>query len=202
MFRLISNKLFNIFKKFVFFLGNFIMKIRIFLLNLSPYIDIDYRIFLSSSAKIIVFNPDGCQKITGKVEISKGCKISDYVLIVPYGGKIVIEENVYIGPFTVLYGHGGLRIGKNTLIAAHSIIVPSNHIFDRVDIPINKQGLTCKGIQIGEDVWIGAGVKILDGVKIGNGCVIGAGSVVTQTFEDFSVVVGSPAKKIKDRGIE
>ena len=35
------------------------------------------------------------------------------------------------------------------------------------------------------------------GVTIGNGCVVGAGSVVTKNVQDYSVIVGNPARVIK-----
>lgn len=54
-------------------------------------------------------------------------------------------------------------------------------------------------ISIGNDVWIGENVLILEGVKIGDGAIIGAGSIVTKDIEDFSINVGIPAKKIKQR---
>ena len=59
---------------------------------------------------------------------------------------------------------------------------------------MNSQGLTKKGIAIGEDVWIGAGCKILDGVHIGNGTVIGAGSVVTKDIDAHLIAFGVPNK--------
>ena len=52
---------------------------------------------------------------------------------------------------------------------------------------------------MGDDVWLGAGTIILDGVSIGRGSVVGAGSVVTQPLAEYSIAVGVPAKKIKDR---
>ncbi len=99
----------------------------------------------------------------------------------------------------LLYGVGGLEIGDNTRIAAHTVISPMNHIYSDPNIPIWKQGETAIGIKIGNDVWIGNGAKILDGVTIGDGCVIGAGSVVTKSIPPFSVAVGVPAKVIKQR---
>ena len=57
--------------------------------------------------------------------------------------------------------------------------------------------MSCKGIVIEDDVWIGSGVKILDGVVIGKGCVIGANAVVTKSTESYGVYVGVPAHKIK-----
>jgi acetyltransferase-like isoleucine patch superfamily enzyme len=55
------------------------------------------------------------------------------------------------------------------------------------------------GISIGEDCWLGASVTVLDGVALGKGCVIGAGAVVIESLPEYSVAVGNPAKKIKDR---
>lgn len=54
------------------------------------------------------------------------------------------------------------------------------------------------GIRIEDDCWIGAGAIILTGVTIGKGSVVGAGSVVTKDVDPYSIVVGNPAKKIRD----
>jgi acetyltransferase-like isoleucine patch superfamily enzyme len=107
---------------------------------------------------------------------------------------------VSINPYTVIYGHGGLRIGNNTRIAAHCIIVAANHRFEERSRPIREQGLTCKGIVVGEDVWVGSGVRILDGVEIEEGAIIAAGAVVTKKVDAFSIVAGVPAKRIGVRG--
>src|SRR5438477_368906 len=68
----------------------------------------------------------------GRILVSGAVTISDGVIIVPYGGSIEIEAKAYIGPYCVLYGHGGLAIGRNTMIAAHTIIVPANHGIGRL----------------------------------------------------------------------
>lgn len=49
---------------------------------------------------------------------------------------------------------------------------------------------------IGDEVYISTGAKILGNVKIGTGAIIGANSVVLRDIEPFTVVAGSPAKKI------
>ena len=54
-------------------------------------------------------------------------------------------------------------------------------------------------ILIGNDVWIGEGVNILEGVRIGDGAVIGAGAVVTKDVEPYSINVGVPARKLRER---
>lgn len=58
------------------------------------------------------------------------------------------------------------------------------------------------GIVVGNDVWIGYGATILGGVTIGDGAIIGANAYVNADVEPYSIVVGSPAKKIKYRFTE
>jgi acetyltransferase-like isoleucine patch superfamily enzyme len=120
-------------------------------------------------------------------------------MIMSYGGDIEIGNDCSINPFRVLYGHGGLKVGNSVRIASHTVIVPGNHTFENLNIPIRCQPETRLGIIIEDDVWIGAGCKILDGVRIGRGCVIGAGSVVTSNLEEYSIAVGVPARVIRNR---
>ncbi len=167
------------------------------LLNRQPGIHVDWMVNLAESAKLEL-NLDGYES-GGQIYISPRVRISEGVILAPFGGSIHIGENVYVGPYCVFYGHGGLTIGKNTLIAAHTVIIPGNHGVSRVDIPIRIQNVTKLGVRIGEDVWIGSGVQVLDGVSIGKGCVIGAGSVVKKSLDDYSVAVGVPAKVIRKR---
>jgi acetyltransferase-like isoleucine patch superfamily enzyme len=172
-------------------------RIRVGRLNKRPGVKIAPRTYIAKSA-MIQTDSDGRSQ-GGRILISNGTAISDGVIIAAYGGSIEIESNVYIGPYCVLYGHGGLTIGRNTMVAAHTVIIPANHGFSRIDIPMNAQPLTREGIDIGEDVWIGAGCKVLDGVRIGKGAVIGAGSVVTKNIGSYAVAVGVPATVVRSR---
>lgn len=159
-----------------------------------PGIEISHSIYIARSAMIQI-DADGCV-LGGRVLVSGGVTISDGVIIAPYGGSIEIGARAYIGPYCVLYGHGGLVIGRNTMIGAHTVIVPANHSVTRPGRPMDVQPPTKKGITIGEDVWIGAGCKVLDGVHIGNGAVIGAGAVVTKDIDAYVTAAGVPAKVI------
>ena len=153
--------------------------------------------FLSSSARVEL-QPDG-YGVGGRITIGSGARISDGVVLAPYGGSIEIGCNVYIGPYAVLYGHGGLSIGDDVMIAAHTTIIPSNHGFSSLDEPIRKQRAVEVGITINDNVWIGSGVRVLDGVIIGRGSVVGAGSVVTKSLPENSISCGIPAKVIRSR---
>lgn len=53
-------------------------------------------------------------------------------------------------------------------------------------------------VYIGEDAFIGASVVVLPGTRIGKSVIIGAGAVVKGVVEDYSIMVGNPARKIGD----
>jgi len=155
-------------------------------------------LFIDSSVKIypnVVLNTEN----GGTITIGQKSELLHGVILMTYGGNIVIGEKCSINPYTILYGHGNLTIGNNVLIAGHTLIIPANHIFTDVNRPIGVQGLTMKGIIIEDDVWIGSGCRILDGVTIGKGAIVAAGAVVNKTVEPFSIVGGVPAKLIKNR---
>lgn len=172
-------------------------RLQIARLNCTPGIKIGRPAHFSRSAKLQI-SSDG-RHFGGKIIIDDGVTISDGVIIATYGGTVTIGSRAYLGPYCVLYGHGGLTIGSNTMIGAHTVIVPANHSFNRTDVPINLQPIRNKGITIADDVWIGARCCILDGVRIGKGAVIGAGAVVTKDIDAYSIAFGVPALAVRTR---
>ena len=105
-------------------------------------------------------------------------------------------DHCSVNPFTILYGGGGLSIGTGVRIAAHTVIIPSNHTAGDEKTPLYMKDVSAKGIEIGDYAWIGAGCQILDGVRIGRHAIIGAGSVVTSSIPDNATAVGVPARVI------
>ena len=91
--------------------------------------------------------------------------------------QIIIEENVLIGPYSVI--HSG------------------NHRFSNKNLPIVEQGFVFSEILIEKNVWIAAHCVILAGVKVCSGSIVGAGAVVTKNTQTNSVSGGVPAKRIK-----
>jgi phosphonate metabolism protein (transferase hexapeptide repeat family) len=107
-------------------------------------------------------------------------------------------------------------IGKFTSIAAMTRINPGNHPMQRA----SQAHFTYRAsayfdgagdeadffawrrnhyVTIGHDVWIGHGAIVLPGRTIGTGAVVGAGSVVTKDVPDYTIVVGNPARPIRQR---
>jgi acetyltransferase-like isoleucine patch superfamily enzyme len=160
-------------------------------------------IFIDSGVIIHHYAILQCTKMASENIVSETIQLGEDSQIQPFaylqtdGAKIKIGKNCSVNAYAVLYG--GLSIGNFVRIAAHTVIIPSNHNFDRTDIPICKQGTSSQGITIDDDVWIGAGVKILDGVHVATGCVIGAGSVLNASTEPYGIYVGAPARLIKFR---
>ena len=135
----------------------------------------------------------------GSISIAGKCEISRGAVIKSYGGKVTLNENVFLGEYVIIYGHGGVEIGPNTLVAMHTCIVSSNHTVPGTEELIRSKPDILLPVRIGKDVWIGAGCKILGGVTIGDGCVVGAGSVVNKDLPPYSISAGSPAKVMKYR---
>lgn len=60
------------------------------------------------------------------------------------------------------------------------------------------------GCTIGDESLIGIGAIVLNGVRIGKNCLVGAGSLVTEgkEFPDGSMILGSPAKVVRQLSLE
>ena len=56
------------------------------------------------------------------------------------------------------------------------------------------------GCTIGDNSLVGMGAIILNGARIGRNCLVGAGALVTEgkTFPDNTLIVGSPAKAVRE----
>jgi maltose O-acetyltransferase len=115
-------------------------------------------------------------------------------LFVDYGIRTEIESNCLINYNFVILDCCSIKIGNNAFIAPNVQIYAATHPLDPLDRRNYELG---KPIAIGDDVWIGGNVVILPGVTIGDGVTIGAGSVVTKDIPNYAVVVGNPAKVIK-----
>jgi maltose O-acetyltransferase len=85
----------------------------------------------------------------------------------------------------------GVAIGPNVTFIACSY--PNNSFIGKV-YDFDKRGK----IHVREGAWIGTGAVIHPGVTIGKGAVIGSNAVVTKNVDDFSIMVGVPARKIGD----
>lgn len=137
---------------------------------------------------------------TGNVSIGAGTRLGRGVYLETQGsGRIEIGRDVVITHGATLVAYEGIRIGDYTMMGEYTSVRDANHGME-LGRPIRLQGHEAAPIRIGTDVWLGRGVCVLKGVTIDDEAVVGANSTVTRDVEKRSVVVGSPARKIGERG--
>ncbi len=115
----------------------------------------------------------------------------------------LISPNTIIGDDSELGTNcmiqGNVIIGNNVIMGPDIKIYSRNHKFDRIDIPINKQGKKYYKTKLGDDIWIGANVIILGGVEVGSHSILAAGAVVTKDVPEYAIIGGNPGKVLKYR---
>ena len=117
-------------------------------------------------------------------------------------GQVVLGDNVGIWFGSVLRGDNDvIAIGDETNIQENTII----HADPGYPVKIGNNctighNAIIHGCTIGNNTLIGMGATILNNAKIGNNCLVGAGALVTENkeFPDGSLIVGSPAKAVKE----
>jgi acetyltransferase-like isoleucine patch superfamily enzyme len=117
-------------------------------------------------------------------------------------GDIVLGDFANIGFHSEIFSGSSVRVGHHALFAAHTYLVGGGHEFEDGDLAVIDQPRTSRGIELGDNVWLGAGAKVLDGVRVGSSSVVGAGAVVTSDLPDGAVAVGVPARVVRLRATE
>ena len=127
-----------------------------------------------------VFVADGAQ-IWGDVEIGANSSVWFGAVVRGDEGKIIIGENTNIQDNCVLHSD----LGRPVLIGSHVTV---------------GHGSVLRACQIGDGTMIGMHATIMSGVSIGGNCIVGAHSLITynQKFEAYSLVVGVPAKRVRE----
>ena len=110
-------------------------------------------------------------------------------------GKIQVGKNTWVGPFTILDGSGGLKIGSNCSISTGVQIYSHDSV--KWAISGGAEKYEYASTEIGNNCYIGPNTIIAKGVSLGNACVVGANSFVNKSFPDGSKIAGNPAKLIE-----
>lgn len=147
----------------------------------------------------VSLGPDHTTAVRRRVEVADSCELNQGVELNPFGGSIRLARRVWLGPYVVIYGHGGVEIGEQTLVSMHCTILSSNHAIPAIGTLIRDTPDELLPTKIGRDVWIGANAVILGGVTIGDGAVVAAGAVVSKNVETGAVVAGVPARLMRKR---
>lgn len=116
----------------------------------------------------------------GKLVIGKNSKITRGTIVhISRNATLSIGNNVWIGPYNVIYCNEDISIGMNSRISHFCTVTDNDYkIFtgDNAKIDFSRKNTT--QIRIGENTWIGANSIILRGSIIDEHTVIPAGSCV------------------------
>ena len=126
---------------------------------------------LNEEGQYEIINHIGSVKIEDLVEIGNNTCIDRAVM-----GFTHLKKNCKID--NLVHIAHGVVIGENSLIIANSMIAGST--------------------VIGNNSWVAPSTSILNNLYFGSDSMSGMGSIVIKNVEDRSLVVGVPAKKIKN----
>ena len=131
-------------------------------------VDLSLAAFVASNAVVI-----------GKVSLSAGVSIWYGAVVRGDIERIEIGERSNIQDGAILHGDPGKpTILEDHVTVGHRAVVHSAYI---------ERGCL-----------IGIGAVVLDGVRVGAGSIVGAGAVVSKDVPPLSLVVGVPAKRLRD----
>lgn len=187
-----------------------------FIMIIRGLIKIRKKVFLGRNVSIINVR---------NIQFGKNVTIESYTIIDGYASqKIILGDNAKIGSYSKLlstshfsklgkglkmgnnsaigdYTHfgapGGIIIGDDVIMGSYISFHSENHNFQDTTKLIREQGVSNKGIVLGNNIWVGAKVTFLDGCKVGDNSVVAAGAVVKDEFPPNCVIGGVPAKVIK-----
>ena len=122
-------------------------------------------------------------------------KLSFFAKIIAYISRMITGIEIHpaakIGK-NLFIDHGmGVVIGETSIIG-NNVLIYHGVTLGGTSLNKGKRHPTIK-----DNVIIGAGAKILGPITLGKQSRVGANAVVTRNVEDFSTVMGIPAKVIK-----
>lgn len=137
------------------------------------------------------------------IEIGNNVIIDDFVLIIAKK-KIRIGNNVHIASFVSITGNEELIMEDFSGLASGVRIFSSTDDYvtgylTNPTVPELYKNVYSKKVIIKKHAIVGANTIIMPGSIINEGTSIGANSLVNCVTEPYSVYVGNPIRKIKER---
>ena len=157
------------------------------------FLEYGKNVLLSRNAKIY-----GASKII----IGDNVRIDDFCIL---SGKIVIKNNVHISAGVYIFsGNAGVILDDFSSISSRSVIYAvsddySGEYLANPTVDEEFKHVIEKPVYIGRHSLIATGCTILPGVTIPEDVSVGAMSLVNKDLEPYSIYVGVPCAKIKDK---
>ena len=117
-------------------------------------------------------------------------------------GNVIIGKHCYIGPGAAIRGDWGQIIIEDGCNVQENCTI---HMFPGVTVYLKEgahigHGAVIHGATIGKNCLVGMNAVVMDNVFLEEECIVGALSFIKadEKFERRSLIVGNPAKKIKE----
>jgi maltose O-acetyltransferase len=117
-------------------------------------------------------------------------------LYVDYGTNISIGARTFVNYNLTALDVAAITIGEDCQIGPNVQLLTPTHPLEPQ--PRRDKLEAARPITIGDNVWLGGGAIVLPGVSIGDNSVVGAGAVVTKDVPANVVVVGNPARPVRE----
>jgi acetyltransferase-like isoleucine patch superfamily enzyme len=126
--------------------------------------------------------------------VRERCTIGDDVVI---GRGSLVENDTSVGALTKIQAHAYITaysLLEDNVFIAPCVITTNDNYMGRTE----KRHELIKGPTIRRGARVGGGSVLLPGIEIGEEAFIGAGAVVLRDVPARAVMVGSPARQIRD----
>jgi putative colanic acid biosynthesis acetyltransferase WcaF len=108
--------------------------------------------------------------------------------------NLICADHVAAGDGVEIYNPAILRLDSHVILSQQAYICGATHDYNDPAFP-----LIAYPMHFGAYAWVCARASVAPGVNLGEGAVLGLGSIATKDLEPWSVNVGVPAVKIKER---
>lgn len=139
-----------------------------------------------------------------RIKIGSNVRIDDFCVLSAGEGGIEIGSYIHIAVYSSLIGAGKITLADFANISSKVAIYSSNDDYSggymtNPMVPAEYTNVTHADVTLAKHVIIGSGSVVLPGVTLHEGAAVGSLSMITKDCEAFSVYIGAPAKKIKNR---
>lgn len=147
------------------------------------------------SRKVSIYSPSN-------IRIGNNVRIDDFCIL---SGKITLGNNIHISAYVALFaGDAGIEMHDFSGISSKSTIYAitddySGLAMTNPTIPGKYRSVHKGKVVLKKHALVGASCLVLPGVTLEEGSAFGAMSLINKDSEPWSVNVGIPFKRVKDR---
>lgn len=145
---------------------------------------------------VLIFHPE-------HVFLDEDVYVGHYAILKGYyKNTLRVGRGSWIGQGAFLHAAGGIEIGEIVGVGPKVAILTSTHeepSAEAPERPIMHGPLHFAPVRLEDGCDIGVGAILLPGVTVGRGAQVGAGAVVTRDVPPRAVVIGNPARLLRQR---